>query len=62
MKFGQKPTMRDKATMVENRYGKTMGASKGAPAKQGFKVKPKVSASGGGKIGLTFTKKTGKSK
>lgn len=47
---------------VVNRLGKTTGVSKGAPAKQGWKVKPKASMSGGGKVSLTFTKKTGKSK
>lgn len=59
-------TKRDKMNAdyarVANRLGKTTGASKGAPAKQKWKVKPKASMSGGGKVGITFTKRTGKSK
>ncbi len=43
MKFGQKPTMRDKAATVEKRLGKTTGASKGkAPL-----PKPKIKPTGG---------------
>ena len=51
MKFGQKQTMKDKAAMVESRYGKTIGASKGSPAPTKVKVKPTGSPLKG-KIGI----------
>ena len=51
MKFGQKQTMKDKAAMVESRYGKTLGASKGSPAPTKVKVKPTGSPLKG-KIGI----------
>ena len=40
MKFGQKPTMRDKAATVEKRLGTTTGASKG----KALLPKPKIKA------------------
>lgn len=40
IKFGGKPTMRDKAKTADDRYGKTLGASKGSPAPSKWKVKP----------------------
>ena len=40
MKFGQKSTMSDKMKSVENRYGKTLGASKGRTVKPKIKVTP----------------------
>lgn len=51
MKFGSKPTIADKAKVVADRYGKTLGTSKGVrPApKATVKVKPKGSL----KKGLT---------
>ena len=56
MKFGGKQTMKDKAAMVESRYGKTLGASKGSPAPTKVKVKPTGSPLKG-KIGIKVTKK-----
>lgn len=43
MKFGQKQTIRQKGDMVEKKYGKTLGASKG---KAPVSAKPKIKASG----------------
>jgi hypothetical protein len=40
MKFGQKQTISQKAKMVEDRYGKTTGASKGRTVKPKIKVTP----------------------
>jgi len=62
MKFGGKQTMADKMAVATSRVGKNPGVSKGAPPPQPWKAKPKASLSGGGKVGVTFTKKTGKSK
>ncbi len=53
MKFGGRPTIKDKAKAVESRLGKTTGASKGykpppkpkvkaLPRKAGFKAKVTV--------------------
>jgi hypothetical protein len=62
IKFGGKATMKDKMKAVEDRYGKTTGASKGS--KPAPKMKVKVRPTGGlkalqGKGGakLTITKK-----
>jgi hypothetical protein len=52
MKFGGKPTMRDKAKSVEARYGKTTGASKGSKPPPKVKIKPKISK---GKVGVKAT-------
>ncbi len=52
IKFGGKLTMRDKAATVQNRLGKTTGASKGSkPAPKG-KIAPKASTKNGGTVGL----------
>lgn len=56
MKFGGKPTMRDKAKTVEDRYGKTTGASKGSPTPSGWKVKPTGNPTKG-TVGIKATKK-----
>lgn len=40
MKFGQKQTVSQKAQMVDSRYGKTTGASKGDTVKGKVKVTP----------------------
>ena len=56
MKFGQKRTMKDKMSVAESRYGKTLGASKGSPAPTKVKVKPTGSPLKG-KIGINVTKK-----
>lgn len=55
IKFGGKPSIREKAAAVQDRYGKTTGASKGAARPQ-TKVKPKVSRKNGGTIGVTVKK------
>jgi hypothetical protein len=62
IKFGGKQTMADKMAVAKSRVGKNPGVSKGAPKPEGWKAKPRISASGGGKVGVTFTKRTGKSK
>ena len=56
MKFGGKPTMRDKANAVEDRYGKTTGESKGKAPLPKAKIKPKGNPLKG-KIGIQVTKK-----
>lgn len=40
MKFGGKHTVQSKAKAVEDRYGKTLGASKGRTVKPKIKVTP----------------------
>lgn len=40
IKFGGKPTMRDKAKTVEDRYGKTLGASKDIKPLPKVKITP----------------------
>lgn len=54
MKFGQKPTMRDKMAVAEARYGKTTGTSKGSKPAPAAKVKPIVKK---GTVGIKVTKK-----
>ena len=56
MKFGQKQTMKDKMSVAESRYGKTLDTSKGSPAPTKVKVKPTGSPLKG-KIGIKVTKK-----
>ncbi len=56
MKFGGKQTMRDKMKVVEDRYGKTTGASKGSKPTPPMKVKPTGNPLKG-KIGFKATKK-----
>lgn len=56
MKFGQKQTVSQKARMVEDRYGKTMGASKGTKPLPKAKVKPTGNPFKG-KVGIKVTKK-----
>lgn len=54
MKFGGKQTMVDKMKAVEDRYGKTLGASKGYTPPPKAKIKPKGNPLKG-KIGFTYT-------
>lgn len=54
MKFGGKQTMAEKMKAVEDRYGKTTGASKGYTPPPKAKIKPKI---GKDKIGFKITKK-----
>jgi hypothetical protein len=54
MKFGGKQTMADKMASVEDRYGKTLGASKGYTPPPKAKIKPKGNPLKG-KIGFTYT-------
>ena len=56
MKFGQKSTMSDKMKSVENRYGKTLGASKGSKPAPKAKWKPTGNPLKG-KVGVRVTKK-----
>lgn len=56
IKFGVNPTMRGKAKVVEDRYGKTTGASKGIPAPSNWKVKPTGNPTKG-TVGIKATKK-----
>lgn len=42
MKFGQKPTIRDMAKVVDDRLGHTTGASKGKAPLPKPKIKPKL--------------------
>lgn len=56
IKFGGKPTMRDKAKTADDRYGKTLGASKGSPAPSKWKVKPTGNPTKG-TAGIKATKK-----
>lgn len=56
MKFGQKSTVSSRMKSVEDRYGKTLGASKGSPAPTKVKVKPTGSPLKG-KIGIKVTEK-----
>ena len=52
MKFGKKPTIRDMAKVVDDRLGRTTGASKGRKPAPKVKIKPKISK---GKVGATAT-------
>lgn len=42
IKFGQKPTIRDMAKVVDDRLGRTTGASKGKAPLPKPKIKPKL--------------------
>ncbi len=57
MKFGQKQTIRDKMKVVEDRYGKTTGASKGNHAPTKWKVRPSGTNPLKKKVGIKATKK-----
>jgi hypothetical protein len=52
MKFGGKHTVQSRAKAVEDRYGKTTGASKGSKPAPKAKVKPTL---GKGKVGVKAT-------
>lgn len=54
IKFGQKQTMRDKVAVVDSRYGKTTGSSKGSKPAPGAKVKPVIKKN---TVGFKVTKK-----
>ena len=54
MKFGGKQTMKEKAAMVEARYGKDYGAGNGKKPAPPAKVKPIIKK---GTIGIKVTKK-----
>lgn len=56
MKFGGKHTMNDKMKAVENRLGKTTGASKGYTPPPKAKIRPTGNPLKG-KIGVKVTKK-----
>ena len=57
MKFGGKPTMRDKMATATNRLGATTGASKGKAALPKVKITPSGTNPIKGKIGIKVTKK-----
>lgn len=57
MKFGQNPTIRDMAKIVDDRLGRTTGASKGNHALTKWKVKPSGTNPLKGKVGIKATKK-----
>jgi len=54
IKFGGKPTYKDNAKAMENRYGNTLGASKGSKPAPPSKTKPIIKK---GTIGVKVTKK-----
>ena len=54
MKFGQKPTIRDMAKVVDDRLGRTTGASKGYTHPPKAKIRPRGNPLKG-KIGFTYT-------
>lgn len=56
MKFGQKSTVSSRMKSVEDRYGKTLGASKGSPAPTKVKITPTGNPFKG-KIGIKIVKK-----
>ena len=57
MKFGQKTTVQSRMKTIEDRYGKTLGASKGSPAPTKGKVSIKGTNPFKGKAALTWKKK-----
>ena len=52
IKFGGKPTMRDKMAAAEKRLGKTTGASKGNTVKPKTKITPSGPHPLKGKVGI----------
>lgn len=52
IKFGGKPTMRDKMAAAEKRLGKTTGASKGNTVKPKTKITPSGTNPLKGKVGI----------
>ena len=54
IKFGGKPTYKDNAKAMENRYGNTLGASKGSKPAPPAKVRPSGNPLKG-KIGVKVT-------
>ncbi len=52
IKFGGKPTMRDKMAAAEKRLGKTTGASKGAAKVPKVKITPSGTNPLKGKLGI----------
>ena len=57
MKFGQKQTMKDKMSVAESRYGKTLGASKGKAALPKVKITPSGTNPIKGKVGVKIKAK-----